>query len=58
MVDIRLDRRLLLRIDPSDVIQDSYVDVTRRLDDYLREPCIAAVEVLSGILLAAPERNY
>jgi len=38
MVELRLDRRLQARIDPSDVIQDAYVDAVVRLDEYLREP--------------------
>jgi RNA polymerase sigma-70 factor (ECF subfamily) len=38
MVDIRLDRRLQARIDASDVIQDAYVDVVTRLEEYLRNP--------------------
>jgi RNA polymerase sigma-70 factor (ECF subfamily) len=40
MVDMRLDRRLQARVDPSDVIQEAYVDVITRLEEYLREPCI------------------
>ncbi len=38
MVDLRLDRRLQARIDASDVIQEAYVEVARRLDEYLRAP--------------------
>src|SRR5271165_2204790 len=38
MVELRLDRRLQARIDASDVIQEAYVDVVTRLDEYLREP--------------------
>jgi len=38
MVELRLDRKLQARIDPSDVIQDAYVDVVNRLEEYLREP--------------------
>jgi RNA polymerase sigma-70 factor (ECF subfamily) len=38
MVDLRLDHRLQARLDPSDVIQDAYVDVVERLDEYLRDP--------------------
>ena len=38
MVEIRLDRRLQARIDASDVVQEAYVDVIGRLDEYLREP--------------------
>ena len=38
MVELRLDRRLQSRIDASDVIQDAYVEVVRRLGEYLSEP--------------------
>lgn len=38
MVDLRLDRRLQARIDASDVIQEAYAEVARRLDDYLSAP--------------------
>jgi RNA polymerase sigma-70 factor (ECF subfamily) len=38
MVELRLDRRLQGRIDASDVIQDAYLDVVSRLDEYLRDP--------------------
>src|SRR4051794_8418480 len=38
MVALRLDRRLQGRVDPSDVLQDAYLEATRRLPDYLREP--------------------
>jgi RNA polymerase sigma-70 factor (ECF subfamily) len=38
MVDLRLDRRLRGRLDPSDVLQEAYVEVVSRVDDYLRDP--------------------
>jgi RNA polymerase sigma-70 factor (ECF subfamily) len=38
MVALRLDRRLQGRIDPSDVIQEAYLEAARRLPEYLREP--------------------
>jgi RNA polymerase sigma-70 factor (ECF subfamily) len=38
MVELRLDRRLLARLDASDVIQDSYLQVAQRLEEYLRDP--------------------
>jgi len=38
MVDMRLDRRLKSRVDASDVIQEAYVEVVTRLEEYLREP--------------------
>jgi RNA polymerase sigma-70 factor (ECF subfamily) len=38
LVQFRMDRRLLGRIDPSDVIQDAYLEATDRFQDYLRQP--------------------
>jgi RNA polymerase sigma-70 factor (ECF subfamily) len=38
MVALRLDRRLQGRVDPSDVIQEAYVDAARRLGEYARNP--------------------
>jgi RNA polymerase sigma-70 factor (ECF subfamily) len=38
MVHLRLDRRLNGRIDASDVIQEAYIEASRRLGDYLRNP--------------------
>jgi RNA polymerase sigma-70 factor (ECF subfamily) len=40
MVELRLDRRLQSRIDASDVIQEAYVEVVRRLGEYLSEPSL------------------
>lgn len=38
MVSLRLDPRLRRRVDSSDVIQESFVDVVRRLPEYQRAP--------------------
>jgi RNA polymerase sigma-70 factor (ECF subfamily) len=38
MVEVRLDARLRARLDASDVIQDAYVEVTERFEEYLRDP--------------------
>jgi len=38
MVELRLDRRLAGRIDASDVIQDAYLEVAQRFQEYQREP--------------------
>jgi RNA polymerase sigma-70 factor (ECF subfamily) len=40
MVRLRLNRRLQGRVDPSDVIQDAYLEVCRTLPDYLRQPAL------------------
>ena len=38
MVETRLDPRLQARLDASDVVQDAYVEVVERLEEYLRDP--------------------
>lgn len=38
MVAIRLDPRLAGRFDPSDVLQDTYLDAHDKLPEYLRDP--------------------
>jgi RNA polymerase sigma-70 factor (ECF subfamily) len=38
MVALRIDRRLQGRVDPSDVIQEAYLEAANRLAEYLRNP--------------------
>lgn len=38
MVHLRLSRRLQGRVDDSDVLQESYLEIARRLPDYVRDP--------------------
>src|SRR5262245_24374978 len=38
MVRLRLDRRLQGRVDPSDVLQEAYIDLTQQLPAYLAKP--------------------
>ena len=38
MIGLRIDPRLRARVDASDVLQETYVEVTRRLDEYQRAP--------------------
>jgi RNA polymerase sigma-70 factor, ECF subfamily len=40
MVRLRLDRRLQGRLDPSDVLQEAYLDFSRRLPEYVRDPAM------------------
>src|SRR5262245_22144518 len=37
MITVRLDSRLVARIDPSDIVQEALADAARGLDDYLRD---------------------
>jgi RNA polymerase sigma-70 factor (ECF subfamily) len=41
MIAVRMDHRLLKRVDPSDIVQDTLVLADRRLDEYIREQPIA-----------------
>jgi RNA polymerase sigma-70 factor (ECF subfamily) len=38
MVRLRLDRRLQGRVDPSDVLQEAYIDLAQQLPEYLARP--------------------
>ena len=38
MIRLRLDRRLYGRLDPSDVLQEAYLDVARRFPEYAAAP--------------------
>jgi RNA polymerase sigma-70 factor, ECF subfamily len=38
IVRLRLDRRLQGRLDPSDVLQETYLDFARRVPEYVRNP--------------------
>jgi RNA polymerase sigma-70 factor (ECF subfamily) len=37
MVELRLDRRMAARVDPSDVVQEALMDADKRLTDYLKK---------------------
>ncbi len=61
MVELRLDARLQARLDASDVVQDAYVEVARRLDDYLREPKLPLflwLRLVVGERLTALHRHH
>jgi RNA polymerase sigma-70 factor (ECF subfamily) len=49
MVSLRMDARLWGRIDPSDVIQDVFVQATQHRDDYLRQQRFPLFLWLRGI---------
>jgi RNA polymerase sigma-70 factor (ECF subfamily) len=41
MLDYRLDRRLYGRVDPSDVLQETYIEVARRIHEYRAAPSVS-----------------
>jgi RNA polymerase sigma-70 factor, ECF subfamily len=54
MIRLRLDRRLSGRVDPSDVLQEAYLDVRKRIADYARDP--AAMPFHLWLRLVAGQR--
>jgi len=40
MVQLRMDRRLLGRVDCEDILQETYLEVSRRLDSFLEQPAV------------------
>jgi RNA polymerase sigma-70 factor (ECF subfamily) len=49
MVRLRMDARLTARIDPSDVLQDTFLDVARQIDGYLTRPRVDVYVWLRGL---------
>jgi RNA polymerase sigma-70 factor (ECF subfamily) len=41
LVDFRLDRRLRSRVDPADILQEAYLELARRHQDYLNSPQVS-----------------
>jgi RNA polymerase sigma-70 factor, ECF subfamily len=61
MVHLRLSRRLTSRVDDSDVLQEAYIEVARRLDEYLREPSLPFflwLRHMTGLKLAEIHRRH
>jgi RNA polymerase sigma-70 factor (ECF subfamily) len=61
MVRLRLDRRLQGRIDPSDVLQETYLDVAKRASEYLAHPSMPPylwLRFLTGQRLMALHRQH
>jgi RNA polymerase sigma-70 factor (ECF subfamily) len=61
MVKLRLDRRLQGRVDPSDVIQEAYLEVSRQVADYLKDPSIPFylwLRLMTGQKLALLHRQH
>jgi RNA polymerase sigma-70 factor, ECF subfamily len=61
MVHLRLSRRLQGRVDDSDVLQEAYLDVARRLPEYVRDPKLPFflwVRHLTGLKLTEIHRRH
>jgi RNA polymerase sigma-70 factor (ECF subfamily) len=61
MVRLRLDRRLQGRVDPSDVLQEAFLDVARRAGEYCAKPAMPPylwLRFLTGQRLLAIHRQH
>jgi RNA polymerase sigma-70 factor (ECF subfamily) len=61
MVQLRIDRRLQGRLDPSDVLQEAFLEFSRALADYLRSPSMPLylwLRCLTGRKLQALHRRH
>ena len=61
MVRLRLNRRLQGRVDPSDVLQEAYLEVCKGLADYLRSPALPFflwLRHIAGQKLIAAHRQH
>jgi RNA polymerase sigma-70 factor (ECF subfamily) len=61
MVRLRMDRRLQGRVDASDVLQDAYLDLAKRMPEYAANPAIPFflwLRLLTGQRLLALHRRH
>jgi RNA polymerase sigma-70 factor, ECF subfamily len=61
MVALRLDRRLQGRVDPSDVLQEAYMDLAKRAPEFLAQPTMPFflwLRLLTGQRLLAIHRRH
>src|SRR4051812_10191562 len=61
MVRLRLDRRLQGRVDPSDVLQEAYLDAAEQLPHYLKKPEMELflwLRLVTGQRLARVHRQH
>ena len=61
MIQIRMDWRLRSRLDPSDVLQEAYLEFTRSLSEYVRKPStpfFVWLRCITGRKLLALHRHH
>jgi RNA polymerase sigma-70 factor (ECF subfamily) len=61
MVKLRLDPRVQGRVDPSDVVQEAYLEICQKLPDFVREPKLPFflwLRLVTGQKLALVHRQH
>ena len=61
MIRVRLDSRLQQRVDPDDVLQEAFLDVSQRVEHYLKQPSVSLFiwmrSVVEQTLIVVHRRN-
>ena len=62
MVDFRLDRRLYGRVDSADILQEAYLEIARRIEDFIKQPKVSffvwARQITWQTLLMTHRRHF
>src|SRR5688572_29228436 len=61
MVRLRLNRRLQGRVDPSDVLQDAFLEISKHFEEYVRAPMMPFflwLRYITGQTLIAVHRHH
>ena len=62
MLDFRLNPRLRSRVDPADVLQEAYIEIARRIGDYLARPEVSfyvwARQITLQTLIGVQRRHF
>ena len=62
LVEFRLDARLRSRVDPADVLQEAYIEIARRIGDYLARPEVSfyvwARQITLQTLIGVQRRHF
>ena len=61
MTSLRIDRRLAGRLDPDDILQEAFMDVARRIDEFLADPAVPFyvwLRFLTGQRLLMVQRGH
>jgi RNA polymerase sigma-70 factor, ECF subfamily len=49
MVQLRMDRKLKVRVDPSDILQEAFMEASRRVEEYCRDATLPVFLWIRGI---------
>ncbi len=62
MLEFRLDERVRGRVDPDDVLQEAYIELARRLPDFLQDPRVSVFvwmrQITYQILIGVQRRHF